>query len=435
METSAAPAITIGSSPGFTPRLLRSHGDHAREDLTAYQERGGYQPLAGIDELLGEVESSGLLGRGGAGFPLAVKLRAVRDNGRAGGGAVVVANGEEGEPASIKDRWLLRHRPHLIIDGLRLATAITGADRTYVYVSDPESASSVEAALTELGSDPFGGIAIEVWTVEPGYVAGEETAAVRAINGGPAKPTDKPPRPFQEGVGGLPTLVSNVETLANLAYVQQHGSTEFRSLGTSHSPGTFLVTLTGADRPPGLYEIPHGLPFTELLTLHGLSPDDVQGALMGGYFAGLLDRSVLDATLDHETLRDLGIGLGNGAIAVLTEDCPVAVAAAVLAYFDRENAGQCGSCFNGTAAMAAVGGALRDGVATDEDLARLRRWSVVLRGRGACATLDAATNIAASLLDKFPGHVHNHLSNGCQTCHVGAFTADRPYEIEAVSHA
>jgi NADH:ubiquinone oxidoreductase subunit F (NADH-binding) len=435
METSAAPAITIGSSPGFTPRLLRSHGDHAREDLTAYQERGGYQPRAGIDELLGEVESSGLLGRGGAGFPLAVKLRAVRDNGRGAGGAVVVANGEEGEPASIKDRWLLRHRPHLIIDGLRLAAAITGADRTYVYVSDPESASSVEAALTELGSDPLGGIAIEVWTVEPGYVAGEETAAVRAINGGPAKPTDKPPRPFQEGVGGLPTLVSNVETLANLAYVQQHGSTEFRSLGTSHSPGTFLVTLTGADRPPGLYEVPHGLPFTELLTLHGLSPDHVQGALMGGYFAGLLDRSVLDATLDHETLRDFGIGLGNGAIAVLTEDCPVAVAAAVLAYFDRENAGQCGSCFNGTAAMAAVGGALRDGVATDEDLARLRRWSVVLRGRGACATLDAATNIAASLLDKFPGHVHNHLSNGCQTCHVGAFTADRPYEIEAVSHA
>jgi len=156
---------------------------------------------------------------------------------------------------------------------------------------------------------------------------------------------------------------------------------------------------------------------------------------MGGYFAGLLGRSVLGATLDHETLRDLGVGLGNGAIAVLTEDCPVAVAAAVLAYFDRENAGQCGSCFNGTAAMAAAGAALRDGVATDEDVARLRRWSVVLRGRGACATLDAATNIAASLLNKFPEHVQGHLDNGCQTCQVGAFTAERPYEIEAVSHA
>ena len=303
METSAAPVITISSSPGFTPRLLSDHIGQGREDLAAYRQLGGYQPLAGADELVGEVESSGLLGRGGAGFPLAVKVRAVRDNGRAAGGAVVVANGEEGEPASIKDRWLLRHRPHLILDGLRLAAAMVGADRTYVYVSDPESARSVEAALAELGPDAFDGVAVEVRSVEPGYVAGEETAAVRALNGGPVKPTDKPPRPFQEGVGGLPTLVSNVETLASLPYLQRHGSAEFRSLGTSQSPGSFLVTVTGAGRAPGLYEIPHGLPFPELLALHGVSSDQVQGVLMGGYFAGLLDRGVLDATLDYETLR------------------------------------------------------------------------------------------------------------------------------------
>ncbi len=310
---------------------------------------------------------------------------------------------------------------------------MVGADRTYVYVSDPESARSVEAALAELGPGAFDGVAVEVRSVEPGYIAGEETAAVRALNGGPVKPTDKPPRPFQEGVGGLPTLVSNVETLATLPYLQRHGSAEFRSLGTSQSPGSFLVTVTGARRAPGLYEIPHGLPFPELLALHGVSSDQVQGVLMGGYFAGLLDRGVLDATLDHETLRGLGSGLGNGAIAVITDECPLAVAASVLAYFDRENAGQCGSCFNGTAAMAAVAGALRDGAATEEDLARLRRWSVVLRGRGACGTLDAATNIAASLLAKFPDVVQSHLHNGCQTCQLGAFTADRPYQVEAVS--
>jgi NADH:ubiquinone oxidoreductase subunit F (NADH-binding) len=429
METSAATAITIGTSPGLTPRLLNDGG---REDLAAYQSLGGYQPLADVDELLGEVEASGLLGRGGAGFPLAVKVRAVRDNGRNAGGTVVVANGEEGEPASIKDRWLLRHRPHLILDGLRLAAAMVAAKRTYVYVSDPESARSVEAALAERGSGAFDGVMVSIHSVEPGYVAGEETAAVRALNGGPVKPTDKPPRPFEEGVAGFPTLVSNVETLASLPYLQQHGSAEFRSLGTPQSPGSFLVTVTGAGRPPGLYEVPHGLAFAELLALHGVSPDQVQGVLMGGYFAGLLDRGVLDATLDHETLRGLGSGLGNGAIAVITDDCPLAVAASVLAYFDRENAGQCGSCFNGTAAMAAVAGALRDGVATEEDLARLRRWSVVLRGRGACATLDAATNVAASLLAKFPEVVQSHLDNGCQTCQSGAFQTERPYEVEAI---
>lgn len=431
METTAASSITIAAYPGCPPRLLRTHP--GREDYATYRDSGGYRPLAAADELLDDVERSGLLGRGGAAFPMAVKLRAVRDNGRrTDTGTVVIANGEEGEPASIKDRWLLRNRPHLVLDGLRLAAAIVEADRAYVYVSDLESARSVETALSELDAGALGAITVAVWTVNPGYIAGEETAAVRALNGGPVKPTDKPPRPFQSGVDGRPTLVSNVETLAGLPYIQQHGSAAFSSQGTPQSPGTLLMTVTGADRPPGLYEVPHGLPMAELLALHGVSSDQVRGALLGGYFAGLLNRDVLDATVDHETFRRLGSGLGCGAISLITDDCPVAVAASVLAYFDRENAGQCGSCFNGTAAMAAVGGALRDGVATEEDLTRLRRWSVVLRGRGACATLDAATNVAASLLDQFPQAVQHHLDDACRTCQLGAFRADRPYAVEEV---
>jgi NADH:ubiquinone oxidoreductase subunit F (NADH-binding) len=169
--------------------------------------------------------------------------------------------------------------------------------------------------------------------------------------------------------------------------------------------------------------------------VHRVPADQVTGVLMGGYFAGLVNRDMLDATLDHESLRRLDSGLGCGAIAILTDDCPVAVAASVMAYYDRENAGQCGSCFNGTAAMSAVTEALRDGLATHEDLARLERWSVVLRGRGACATLDGATNVAASLLAQFPQTVAGHLENGCTTCHSGAFSAVRPYEVEAVMPA
>ena len=431
--TTVTSVITVASAPGCQPRLLGEQP--GREDLAAYQRLGGYRPLADADELLGEVESSGLVGRGGAAFPLAVKLRTVRDNGRRAGGTVVIANGEEGEPASVKDRWLVRNRPHIVLDGLRLAAAIVAADRAYVYVSDPESAHSVEAALSEADPGTFGSVAVELIKVQPGYVAGEETAAVRVLNGGPAKPTDKPPRPYEAGVGGRPTLVSNVETLANLPYLQRHGSAAFRSQGTSLSSGTFLATITGAGRPPALYELPHGLPFTELLALHGVSPDEVQGALLGGYFAGFLNRDVLQTTLDHETMRRFGSGLGCGAISVITDDCPVAVAASVLAYFDRENADQCGSCFNGTAAMAAVGGALRDGAATREDVDRLRRWSVVLRGRGACATLDAATNVAATLLDKFPDEVVRHLDDGCPDCRSQPFRFDRPYEAEAARQA
>jgi len=423
-------ALTVAAWPGIEPRLLRQ-GD---EDYTQYRGQGGYQPVD-PDQLLGEVDLSGLLGRGGAAFPLAVKVRAVRDNGRRCGGAVVIANGEEGEPASIKDRWLLRHRPHLVLDGLRLAARMVEAPRAYVYVSDRHAAEAVEAALAEIGSDVLSGLAISVATVDPTYVAGEETAAVRVLNGGPAKPTDKPPRPFEEGVAGLPTLVSNVETLANLPFLLRRGAEAFREHGTSTSPGTFLATITGAGRPPALYEIPHGVAFTELLRVHGVPADQVRGVLMGGYFAGLVNSDILDATLDHESLRRLNSGLGCGAIAILTDDCPVAVAASVMAYYDRENAGQCGSCFNGTAAMSAVTEALRDGLATDEDLARLERWSVVLRGRGACATLDGATNVAASLLVQFPQLVASHLENGCTTCHSGVFSALRPYEVEAVMTA
>lgn len=429
--TSTATELTVATWPGCTPRLLRPTQVKA-EELAEYVQAGGYLPLTEAEALLEQVDLSGLLGRGGAAFPLGTKLRTVRDAGRRGVQTVIVANGEEGEPASVKDRWLLRNRPHLVLDGLRLAAATINASRAYVYVSDEQSAVAVNNALSEVDPQMFGATNVAVISVEPGYVAGEETAAVRRINGGPAKPTDKPPRPFEEGVSGLPTTVSNVETLANLPHIHEHGAQSFRAVGTPMSPGTFLATITGGGRPAALYEIPHGAAFSELLTLHEVPKDSVRGVLMGGYFAGLVNTDIFDATLDHETIRRLGSGLGCGAISILTDDCPVAVAASVMSYFDRENAGQCGSCFNGTAAMAAVVSALRDGAATQEDVTRLERWSVVLRGRGACGTLDGATNVAASLLRHYPQLITSHLANECPSCRTGAFHKLRPYEVEAV---
>lgn len=425
--------LTVAPAPGCVPRLLRADGDG--EDLAAYRAAGGYRALDSVDTVLAQVRHSGLLGRGGAAFPIAVKLGGVREAGLRGNETVVVANGEEGEPASVKDKWLTRHRPHLVLDGVRVAAGIVGARRAYVYVSDPRSARRIDAALTELDAAGLGEVDIELVTVAPAYVAGEETAAVRAINGGPAKPSDKPPRPFQQGVDGLPTVVSNVETLAHLPFVHRYGGAAFRAVGTVHSPGTFLATVTGGGRPPALYELPHGTRFADVLALHGVAPEEVRGALLGGYFGGMVDRAVLTATLDHESIRALGSGLGCGAISLLTGECPVAVAAAVLNYFDRENAGQCGSCFNGTAAMAAATTALRDGLATAADIERLERWSVVLRGRGACGTLDGAANAAATLLARFSAEVTAHLEGRCPLCARGVYLADRPFDVEAVMPA
>ncbi|MCV7423155.1 hypothetical protein H7K45_21610 [Mycobacterium yunnanensis] len=424
--TAMARELNAMSWPGIAPRLLRTTA--GLEDLEQYGDAGGYRRLDDPDALLEEVDRSGLLGRGGAAFPFAVKLRTVRDAGRAGRPTMVLANGEEGEPASAKDKWLMRHRPHLVLDGVRLAAHIVSAQRAHLYLSDTASADALRDALSTARVD----VPVDVVTVEGGYVAGEETAAVRAVDGGPPKPTDKPPRPFEQGVGGHPTVVANVETLANLPFLLRHGADAYRAVGTSASPGTFLATVSGAGLPPALYELPHGVALTDVLDHHGVSTDGVTGVLMGGYFTGLLNTDVLDATLDHESMRRLGSGLGCGAVAVLTDECPVAVAASVMAYFDRENAGQCGSCFNGTAAMSAVTTALRDGRATPEDLVRLERWSVVLRGRGACATLDAATNVAATVLRHFPQVVSNHLAAECDSCRAGAFTARRPFEVEAL---
>ncbi len=438
METTGDVTATcvVAALPGLAARLLREAA--APESLDDYVAAAGYQDgtadRPGADDLLATIERSGLRGRGGAAFPFAIKARAVLRVARWGQVPVVVANGEEGEPASVKDRWLLRNRPHLVLDGLRLAAAVVGADQAYVYVSDPAAARSVAGAMHDAGLAGRLAVPVEITVVEPAYVAGEETAAVRAINGGPAKPADKPPRPFEAGVAGRPTLVSNVETLANLPFVYRHGAAAYRMAGTAGSPGTFLATVTGGGRPPALYELPHGIPFRDLLALHGVAESTVHGVLTGGYFSGLLSRQAFGMTLDHESARAAGSGLGCGALSILGEnDCPVAVAASVMAFFARENAGQCGSCFNGTAAMSAVLDALRDGGATADDLARLRRWSQVLRGRGACGTLDGAVNLAASLLAQFPGAVTGHLEGGCDRCPVPPFRSSRPFEVEAVS--
>lgn len=425
LTADARVTTATASYSDISPRLLPAGG--ARENLELYRSRGGYANVPDVEALLEAVDASGLRGRGGAAFPTGVKLRTVRT---ARGVPVVVANGEEGEPASIKDRWLLRHRPHLVLDGLRLAAMMVGSEDLHVYVSDGTSAASINKAIREASDDGVWEASVRLTTVAPTYVAGEETAAVQALNGGPALPMDKPPRPFEGGVDGRPTLVSNVETLANLPLVQRLGAPGYRELGTAASPGSFLLTLTGC-AATGLYEVPFGTTLRELLTWLGEDTGAVSGFLMGGYFSGVVGRHALDVPLDYDSLKAVGSGLGCGAVAVISSDvCPVAISSAVMAYFARENAGQCGSCFNGTAAMSAVLEGLVDGRARDEDLERLVRWSTFLRGRGACGTLDGATNVAAALLREFPEAVTAHLDRPCDTCVSGSGVSDPPFAAD-----
>ena len=226
--------------------------------------------------------------------------------------------------------------------------------------------------------------------------------------------------------------MSNVETLANLPVLARLGAPGYRSVGTERAPGTFLLTLGGRCHAPGLYELPLGMPMGAALDAMGGTTDRPAGFLLGGYFGGLVDERGLDIPLDYDSLA-----LGCGAVTVLgPQDCPVRVPAGVMAYFARENAGQCGSCFNGTAAMSAVLSALVTGRVAEPDLERLRRWSVGLTGRGACGTLDGAAHLAASLLREFPRTVTEHVEQPCPDCRDhGDVGIGAPFAVQPPSTA
>ncbi|MFE7773787.1 NADH-ubiquinone oxidoreductase-F iron-sulfur binding region domain-containing protein [Streptomyces sp. NPDC057445] len=375
---------------------------HMVESGEAYAAGGGYRGAGDPDRLLSHLADAGLRGRGGAGFPVAVKLRAVRDG---GGAPVVVANGEEGEPGSVKDRWLLRARPHLVLDGLAHAAVLTGAAQAYVYLSDPYAAARVRQALAE--SPPQ--VPTEVVETGHTYVAGEETAVVRRINGGPALPAAKPPRPYESGVGDRPTLVSNVETLARIALVAA------RPEHRHEISGSTLLTLSSAGGPALLAEAPYRTPLRTLATVQGTP--EASGALMGGLFGGLVGPGSLDLELDRSALAGAGTALGCGAIRFLDPGtCPLAMAADAVDHLRAESARQCGVCVSGTAALADTLRQLTANAAVPDAAERLQRWSSGLAGRGACGLLDAAAGTAGSLLRAFPGLVRAHLEAACTAC-------------------
>lgn len=384
--------MRAGTYPSLEPRLVV--GASATRRLSAAEEQDAY---AAVDsaKVLAELERSGLRGRGGAGFPAAVKWRTVASAGR----CVVVANGEEGEPASFKDRWLLTHRPHAVLDGLLVAADTVGAHRAIIYLSHPETVEAVRGALAEL---PVGSAGrVEIFAVDHRYVAGEESAVVRAINGGPALPTAKPPRVFEAGVDGLSTLVSNVETLVHAAWIARHGADAFRRYGTESSPGTALITLTGADGNAGVYEVPFGPTLRELFReCAGLDPADAPGLLMGGWFAGIArPEDVLDAQWCFDAMAEAKTAVGCGSVTVLGAGERVgAVAARLARWYARESSQQCGVCRKGTEAIAAALSRIDSEAPEAADLGNLRRWGTSLRGKGACAFLDGAATLARTSL-------------------------------------
>ncbi|HEX6348824.1 MAG TPA: NADH-ubiquinone oxidoreductase-F iron-sulfur binding region domain-containing protein [Candidatus Dormibacteraeota bacterium] len=368
------------------PTLLG--GPAGAESFAEHQRRLGARPL-GSPALIEHIERSGLVGRGGASFPAGAKWRAVASG---AGPAVVIANGAEGEPLSHKDQVLMATRPHLVIDGAQLAAESVGADRIFLYVGE-----SHRAALAAMASALQQRPAVErartrLLPAPPTYTAGEETAAVHFVNERVATPTAIPPRPFEAGVDGRPTLVQNVESLAHAAL-----------LARNLFPDTVLLTVGGGVARPGVYELHTGGSVGEALGLAGGARTGARAVLLGGYFGGWIDAAAAAGfALDPRRLKAAGGSLGCGVMWVLDpRSDPLLETARVIQHLAEESAAQCGPCFFGLRSLAGAAARLAGGQPERSDLPNLHRWVDMVRGRGACRHPDGAVAFMASALQVF----------------------------------
>jgi NADH:ubiquinone oxidoreductase subunit F (NADH-binding) len=396
----ASSRLTRHLGPG-RPATLREH--RASVPRPMWRRR-----RAALD-VIGVVEAAGLRGRGGAAFPTATKLRAVAA-GR--GRPIVVANGSEGEPASLKDAYLMGLAPHLVLDGAEIAAAAVGANEVYVAVDvrSADERAALEHAIRERERAEPGDRRVRIVDVPHGYVAGEERSLVHLLNRGPAIPTTGP-RPFVRGVRGRPTLIQNVETLAHLATIHAFGSSRFRSIGTADMPGSMLLTVSGGVRRPNVYEVSVGTQLSDAIARAGGAFGGVGAVLVGGYGGAWLraDR-IEDVTLDPKGLAAAGGILGAGIVVVLPEQaCGWSETAGVMRWLARQTAGQCGPCVHGLAAIAAAAERVAAGRPRNAELERLSRWAADVERRGACGMPDGAIRLLRSALQVFVDDVHAHV--------------------------
>lgn len=415
-DAPSAPVEPPSGVASRVPRLLVGWAETGRSaDLAEHLTVHGQLPrarFAGRDGALRLVEltvRAGLRGRGGSGFPTGRKMQSVLE---ATGGrrrAVVVANGCEGDLTSGKDGLLLHGAPHLVLDGLALAAHAVGADQAIVCLHRGSPAlESVERAIAERTEDPCD---LHLVTTPGRYVSSEASALVNFLTTGEARPTVSPPLPSERGVQGRPTLVDNVETLAHLALLARNGADWFRSRGTASGPGTMLVTLDGAVRRPGVYEVDMGTRAGQLVRMAGGATGEVQAMLVGGLGGSWLPLpSGGNLALGYDECRAAGIGLGVASLVLLPADaCGLGVTSAITGYLAGESAGQCGPCMFGLPAVARDLAALAHGELDHELAERLDRRLGVIPGRGACAHPDGAVRLAASALRVFESDVEAHL--------------------------
>jgi NADH:ubiquinone oxidoreductase subunit F (NADH-binding) len=390
------------------PRLLQ--GAQGRPlTLSQHEETFGFAERSA--SLYDELEASGLCGHGGAAFPTARKARLLADQRHHH--KFVVVNAMEGEPASHKDRTLLSANPHLVLDGAEYLASIIGAKNIAVCVArdNPTVVNHLERAIHERARRSLRGPALELHTPPWRYVAGEESALVHWLDDNKSLPQYRAKRPHILKIGHSPVLVDNAETCAHVGLIGRYGADWFRALGTNESPGSALVSVTGAVRRPTVLEIVFGTPLRQVLEACGADADP-QAVLLGGYGGRWLDAEHLDVPYANEALAKHGASVGAGIIVVLPRGaCGIAESQRMVKWMANESARQCGPCAFGLPAIAEDLSQLASNTRDPRGAyGRLVERCDVIEGRGACAHPDGVVRMVRSALAVFAGDVANHLN-------------------------
>jgi NADH-quinone oxidoreductase subunit F len=428
--------LPVPNPGGLEECVFAAIRNPGNETLEGYRRAGGYsgyeQALGSDPEvLLTMITDSGLAGRGGAGFPTGVKWRAVREaqNPRPGddtraGPKSVVCNADEGEPGCFKDRVLMDHDPHAVLEGMALAGFAAGAEIGFIYLryEYPETAGILDRAITEaenaglLGENILGSgfsFRIHVRRGAGAYICGEEGSLLNSLEGKHPFPRERPPFPVSHGFENRPTVVNNVETLASAAAIARRGADWYRGLGSGDLAGTKIISLSGDIMRPGNYEVPFGFPLQTLLNDWAGGPRPgrhVQAVTMAGISGGFLAKGDLDVTLDEPSVRSKGSMLGAGGIMVFDDSRDMLdVAHSCMEFFAHESCGKCFPCRIGTQRLTErLAGAAGPGALSD--------WSdevvdigAVMKATSACGLGMAAPLITESLMRYFPEQVTAHV--------------------------
>lgn len=409
--------------PFFTSqeRVVLANGGVINPDrIESYVAHGGYAALEKAlttmkpKQVVEELRKSGIRGRGGAGYPVASKWSLLAAAG--GDTKYVVANGDEGDPGAYMDRTIMEDDPHRLIEGIAIAAYATGASDAYIYVRAeyPRAIERLDRAIRVARRNRLLGrkildtkfnLNVEVRIGAGAFVCGEETALMASIEGRRGTPRLRPPYPTESGLWGNPTMINNVETLANVAPIINNGGDWFASIGTTKSTGTKVFALAGDITNTGLIEVPMGTPLRDIVeSIGGGVPDGAtfKAAQTGGPSGGCIPSKFLDTPVDYESLRELGSIMGSGGLIVMDDGVSMPDVAKYFMEFSMdESCGKCTPCRAGTVQMHNLLQRITDGNGTKQDLRDLEHLCTVVRDTSLCGLGQAAPNPVLSTLQYF----------------------------------